>query len=138
MDWQRLTRRDPRQREYFGSTAAPADSTVSASSRSVIRLSNALPSRRVRLGMYRAYTLKSISGLVCPSMAATQEGASPAARAFEAKVCRVWYMVRRRRPAAVRVGYQVRSRRAVTFSRPPAGPVKTEAWPASGAPPPGL
>jgi hypothetical protein len=37
--------------------------------------------------MYRAYTLKSISGLVWPSMAATQEGASPAARAFEAKVC---------------------------------------------------
>src|SRR5260370_1012345 len=29
--------------------------------------------------MYRAYTLKSISGLVWPSMAATQAGASPAA-----------------------------------------------------------
>ena len=86
---------------------------------------NSKPSRRVRFGMYLAYTLKSISGLVCPSIAATQDGASPAARAFEAKVCRVWYMVRRRRPAAVRIGYQVRSRRAFTFSRPPAGPVNT-------------
>ena len=39
-------------REYFGSTAASAGS--GASFRSVIRLSSALPSRRVRLGMYRA------------------------------------------------------------------------------------
>ena len=69
--------------------------------------------------------LKSISGLVCPSLATTQEGASPAAKAFEAKVCRVWHMMRRRRPAFVSVGYQSRSRSAFTFSRRPSGPVKT-------------
>jgi hypothetical protein len=50
---------------------------------------SALPSRRVRFGMYRTYTLKSISGLPCPSIAATQDGASPAANAFEANVYRV-------------------------------------------------
>jgi hypothetical protein len=65
--------------------------------------------------MYRAYTLKSISGLGRPRMAATH---SPAAKAFEAKVCQVWYMMRRRRPAWASVGYQTRSRSAFTFSRP--------------------
>jgi len=55
-----------------------------------IRASSAQPSRRVRLGMYRAYTLKSISGVVWPSIAATHDGGSPAAKALDANEWRVW------------------------------------------------
>ena len=40
--------------EYFGNTALLAGSAVSASVRSAIRPSNALPSRRVRFGVNRA------------------------------------------------------------------------------------
>jgi hypothetical protein len=38
--------------------------------------------------MYSAYTLNSISGVVCPSIAATHDGGAPAARAFEARLIR--------------------------------------------------
>src|SRR5262245_9694819 len=90
-----------------------------------MRASSALPSRRVRLGMYRAYTLKSISGVVWPSIAATQDGGSPAARAFDAKEWRVWYIVRRRRPARARVRFQTCSRRRFGSTHRPLGIVKT-------------
>jgi hypothetical protein len=36
--------------------------------------------------MYRAYTVNSISAVLCPSMLATQAGASPASSALEANV----------------------------------------------------
>jgi len=90
-----------------------------------IRASSALPSRRVRFGMYRAYTLKSISGVVWPSIAATHDGGSPAASAFEAKECLVWYIVRRRRPARARVRFQTCSRSRFGSTHRPLGIVKT-------------
>ena len=70
--------------------------------------------------MYRLYTLKRISGEseMWPNMVDTQEGASPASRALLAKLCRVWYMVRRRSPALASVGYQTHSRIWLTFKAP--------------------
>lgn len=54
-------------------------------------------------------TEKSISGEARPSSAATQEGASPAARPLDAKVWRVWYMIRRLSRADGRVLVQLKT-----------------------------
>src|SRR5512134_3509197 len=63
-------------------------------------------------------------------MRATHKGSSPAESIRDAKVWRVWYIVRRLRPHWSSVGYHMRFRKLFTSSGAPLGPMKT--WTALG------